>query len=131
MRLGVIALGNSRTGKTHVCLALGLAACQRGFPVSLFTAAGPPHSIVEAHDGCRSRNRRNHHSFLKAASAPATNPRPSPPRRTGHSTPSRKVAWFCYAPLADFYFGVDTERRNSRRSTLRKLSTCRTAGPCR
>src|SRR5271170_7265167 len=27
----VIALGNSGTGKTHVSLALGLAACQRGF----------------------------------------------------------------------------------------------------
>jgi DNA replication protein DnaC len=26
-----IALGNSGTGKTHACLALGLAACQRGF----------------------------------------------------------------------------------------------------
>jgi hypothetical protein len=30
-RENVIALGNSGTGKTHVCLALGLAACQRGF----------------------------------------------------------------------------------------------------
>jgi DNA replication protein DnaC len=39
-RDNVIALGNSGTGKTHVCLALGLAACQRGFPVSFFTAAG-------------------------------------------------------------------------------------------
>jgi IstB-like ATP binding protein len=47
-------------------------------------------------------------SFLKAAAAPATKSRPSPPRRTRHSTPSRKVAWFCYAPLADFYFGVDS-----------------------
>ena len=36
----VIALGNSGTGKTHICLALGLAACQRGFSVSFFTAAG-------------------------------------------------------------------------------------------
>jgi DNA replication protein DnaC len=37
-RDNVIALGNSGTGKTHVCLALGLAACQRGFPVSFFTS---------------------------------------------------------------------------------------------
>jgi hypothetical protein len=29
-RDNVIALGNSGTGKTHACLALGLAACQRG-----------------------------------------------------------------------------------------------------
>src|SRR5580704_2607637 len=34
--------------------------------------------------GGRSRNRRNHHRFLKAASAPATKLRPSPPRRTRH-----------------------------------------------
>ena len=27
----IIALGNSGTGKTHVALALGLAACQKGF----------------------------------------------------------------------------------------------------
>ena len=37
----VIALGNSGTGKTHACLALDLAACQRGFSVAFFTAAGP------------------------------------------------------------------------------------------
>ena len=28
-RENIIALGNSGTGKTHVALALGLAACQR------------------------------------------------------------------------------------------------------
>jgi len=49
-RDNVIALGNSGTGKTHVCLALGLAACQRGFPVSFFTAAGLVHQLMEAHD---------------------------------------------------------------------------------
>jgi DNA replication protein DnaC len=43
-RDNVIALGNSGAGKTHVCLALGLAACRRGFPVS-FTAAGLVHQL--------------------------------------------------------------------------------------
>ena len=38
-RENVIALGNSGTGKTHVALGLGLAACQRGMAVG-FTAAG-------------------------------------------------------------------------------------------
>ena len=28
----VLALGNSGTGKTHIALALGLAACQKGYP---------------------------------------------------------------------------------------------------
>ena len=38
------------TGKTHVCLALGLAACQRGFSVDFFTAAGLVHQLMEARD---------------------------------------------------------------------------------
>ncbi|PNE11156.1 MAG: ATP-binding protein [Beijerinckiaceae bacterium] len=35
---------------THACLALGLAACQRGFPVTFFTAAGLVHQLMEARD---------------------------------------------------------------------------------
>ena len=49
-RDNVIALGNSGTGKTHVCLALGLAACQRGFSVTFVTAAGLVHQLMEARD---------------------------------------------------------------------------------
>ena len=37
-RENVIALGNSGTGKSHIGLALGLAACQRGFTVGFITA---------------------------------------------------------------------------------------------
>jgi DNA replication protein DnaC len=49
-RDNVIALGNSGTGKTHTALALGLAACQRGFSVAFFTAAGLVHALSEARD---------------------------------------------------------------------------------
>jgi DNA replication protein DnaC len=49
-RENIIALGNSGTGKTHVCLALGLAACQRGFQVAFATAAGLVHQLMEARD---------------------------------------------------------------------------------
>ena len=35
----VIALGPSGTGKTHVALGLGLAACQKGLPTAFVTAA--------------------------------------------------------------------------------------------
>lgn len=49
-RDNIIAVGNSGTGKTHVCLALGLAACQRGFPVAFATAAGLVHQLMEARD---------------------------------------------------------------------------------
>ena len=49
-RENVIALGNSGTGKTHVALALGLAACQRGFSVGFTTAAALVHQLMEARD---------------------------------------------------------------------------------
>jgi DNA replication protein DnaC len=49
-RENIIALGNSGTGKTHACLALGLAACQRGFSVTFFTAASLVHQLMEARD---------------------------------------------------------------------------------
>jgi DNA replication protein DnaC len=46
----VIALGNSGTGKTHVALALGLAACQRGFSTFFITAHALAHQLMEARD---------------------------------------------------------------------------------
>ena len=49
-RENVIALGNSGTGKSHIGLALGLAACQRGFTVGFTTAAGLVHQLLEARD---------------------------------------------------------------------------------
>jgi DNA replication protein DnaC len=52
-RDNIIALGNSGTGKTHACLAFGLAACQRGFSVSFVTAAGLVHQLMEARDDRR------------------------------------------------------------------------------
>jgi DNA replication protein DnaC len=49
-RENVIALGNSGTGKTHVALALGLAACQRGLSTLFITAHGLAHQLMEARD---------------------------------------------------------------------------------
>jgi DNA replication protein DnaC len=49
-RENVIALGNSGTGKTHAALALGLAACQKGFSVAFITAASLVHQLMEARD---------------------------------------------------------------------------------
>jgi len=46
----IIALGNSGTGKTHVALALGLAACQKGFTVMFTTAAALVSQLLEARD---------------------------------------------------------------------------------
>ncbi|HEX6011131.1 MAG TPA: IS21-like element helper ATPase IstB, partial [Geminicoccaceae bacterium] len=49
-RENVIALGDSGTGKTHVALGLGLAACQKGFAVGFATAAALVHELLEARD---------------------------------------------------------------------------------
>jgi DNA replication protein DnaC len=49
-RENVIALGNSGTGKTHLALALGLAACQKGLTVAFPTAAALVHQLMEARD---------------------------------------------------------------------------------
>ena len=49
-RENVIALGPSGTGKTHVALGLGLAACQKGLKVRFTTAAALVHELIEAAD---------------------------------------------------------------------------------
>ena len=49
-RENVIALGNSGTGKTHIALGLGLAACQNGLTVGFITAAALVHELMEARD---------------------------------------------------------------------------------
>jgi len=54
-RDNVIALGNSGTGKTHIALGLGLAACQKGLPVGFTTAAALVHELMEARDEKRLR----------------------------------------------------------------------------
>jgi DNA replication protein DnaC len=49
-RENVLLLGNSGTGKTHLALALGLAACQKGHRVRFTTAAAMVHELMEAKD---------------------------------------------------------------------------------
>ena len=49
-RENIIAVGNSGTGKTHICLGLGLAACQKGLSVGFITAAALVHELTEARD---------------------------------------------------------------------------------
>jgi DNA replication protein DnaC len=49
-RENVLLLGNSGTGKTHIALALGLAACQRGHRVRFTTASALVSELIEARD---------------------------------------------------------------------------------
>ena len=49
-RENVIAVGNSGTGKTHIALGIGLAACQKGLSVGFYAAAALVHELVEARD---------------------------------------------------------------------------------
>jgi len=49
-RENIIALGPSGTGKTHIALGLGLAACQKGLSVGFVTASALVHELMEARD---------------------------------------------------------------------------------
>jgi DNA replication protein DnaC len=49
-RENALLLGNSGTGKIHIALALGLAACQKGYRVRFTTAAAMVHELIEAKD---------------------------------------------------------------------------------
>ena len=49
-RENIIALGPSGTGKTHIALGLGLAACQKGRKVRFTTAAALVHELIGAVD---------------------------------------------------------------------------------
>jgi len=46
----LLLLGNSGTGKSHIALALGLMACQRGHRVRFITAAALVSELIEARD---------------------------------------------------------------------------------
>ena len=46
----IIAIGNSGTGKTHIGISLGFAACQQGYSVGFTTASSLVHEMLEAHD---------------------------------------------------------------------------------
>ena len=55
-RENIIAVGKSGTGKTHVALGPGLAACQKGMSVGFTTAAALVHELMEARDDRRLLN---------------------------------------------------------------------------
>ena len=63
-RENVIAIGNSGTGKTHIALGLGLAACRRGLSVGFTTAAALVHEMMEARDERRLLNLQRQLSHL-------------------------------------------------------------------
>src|SRR5882762_7317121 len=61
----IIALGPSGTGKTHIALALGLAACQKGHSVTFTTAAALVHELMKARDERRLRALQKHLNMVK------------------------------------------------------------------
>ena len=61
----VIAIGNSGTGKTHIALGLGLAACQKGLTVGFTTASALVNELIEARDEMRLLNLQKRLARLK------------------------------------------------------------------
>jgi DNA replication protein DnaC len=49
----VALIGSIGTGKTHIAIALGLAACEQGHRVHFYTAAGLINALLEAQDAQR------------------------------------------------------------------------------
>ena len=47
---GVMAVGNSGTGTTHIALGRGIAACQKGLSVGFTTVAALVQALIEARD---------------------------------------------------------------------------------
>ena len=98
-RENVIAVGNSGTGKTHVALGLGLAACQRGMSVGFTTAAALVHEMMEARDERRLLNLQRQLSRLNLLTSTnwASCPCPPPGRnccsRSSASATSGAPSW--------------------------------------
>jgi len=44
----IVAIGNAGTGKTHICIALALCACQQGHRVRFYTAPGLVTELLQA-----------------------------------------------------------------------------------
>jgi len=49
-RENIVLLGNPGVGKTHLAIALGAGACQRGYNIRFFTGAGLVNALIEARD---------------------------------------------------------------------------------
>ena len=78
-RENIIAIGNSGTGKTHVALGLGLAACQKGLSVSFNTA------MVQDRAALDTPNAGSHDLWLLLRGE-NLNTAPLPPARSAQSS---------------------------------------------
>jgi len=47
-RRNILFIGNSGTGKSHLSISLGIAACREGFHVQFYTASGLNNELIEA-----------------------------------------------------------------------------------
>ena len=86
-RENVIALGPSGTGKTHIALGLGLAACQKGMSVSFTTAAALVNELMEARDERRLLRAQKQMAGVKLPSSGLRG------RICGHGPSSTSTSW--------------------------------------
>ena len=94
-RENIIAVGNSGTGKSHVALGLGLAACQKGLSVGFITASALVHELLEARDEKRLLRfqRQLAGSSMNSAMCRCHRPGPSCCSRSSASATSAAARW--------------------------------------
>jgi DNA replication protein DnaC len=63
-RENVVIVGNSGTGKTHIAIGLGLAACRKGISVGFVTAAALVHELLAERRVLRRQRRIDAHKLL-------------------------------------------------------------------
>ena len=76
-RENIIAIGV--TGKPHMALGWGLAACQRGMSVGFTTAAAPVHELMESRDERRLLNLQGNFPASASSSMMSWASSPCPP----------------------------------------------------
>ena len=98
-RENVIALGPSGTGKTHIALGLGLAACQKGLPVAFVTASALVNELMEARDEKHLLRRQRQLAKVKLLIIPSHGLQANPCRGSGRTWLRAAQQNWCRTPV--------------------------------
>ena len=133
-RENTIALGPSGTGKTHIALGLGLAACQRGLKVRFTTAAALVHVTATNTAAANNNNKGIKKIRTMLAKGPTCALKPFsylealPLNRTKSDSsvdPFHAATWLLFTPRLTLWKARPLDRGVTKRNCLPKL--CDTA----